>query len=314
MTRRRVGILGARGHVGGELIRMLSAHPELELRAVSSRELAGRHVGETVSSYTGDLRYESLGADDLAARGLDVWILALPNGAAAPYVAALDAAQPEVVMVDVSADHRFDARWHYGLPELYREHAAGQRRISNPGCYATGMQLALAPLSDLLAAPPVCFGVSGYSGAGTTPSPRNDPAKLADNLMPYTLVDHLHEREVTRHLGSPVHFMPHVAAFFRGLTITADVMLTRPLDRGAVMDRFLSRYAGEPFVDVQDEAPTVKDAAGTNRAVVGGFVVGEAGRRVVVVSSLDNLLKGAATQAVQNVNLALGLPETAGLT
>jgi N-acetyl-gamma-glutamyl-phosphate reductase len=310
---RRVGILGARGYVGGELIRLLSGHPELELAAVSSRELAGRRVKETVPSHSGELVYESLGPEDLAGRSLDVWILALPNGAAAPYVAALDAAQPDVVIVDVSADYRFDAAWYYGLPELFRKHAAGQRRISNPGCYATGMQLALAPLSDVLAGPPVCFGVSGYSGAGTTPSPRNDPARLAENLMPYSLVDHLHEREVSRHLGAPIHFMPHVAAFFRGLTITADVMLTRPLDRGAVMDRFLSCYAGEPFVDVQDEAPTVKDAAGTNRAVVGGFVVGEGGRRVVVVSSLDNLLKGAATQAVQNVNLALGLPEATGL-
>jgi N-acetyl-gamma-glutamyl-phosphate reductase len=311
---RRVGILGARGYVGGELIRLLSTHPELELAAVSSRELAGRRVAETVPSYSGELVYESLGPGDLAGRSLDVWILALPNGAAAPYVAALDAAQPDVVIVDVSADYRFDAAWYYGLPELFRKDAAGQRRVSNPGCYATGMQLALAPLSDVLAGPPVCFGVSGYSGAGTTPSPRNDPARLAENLMPYGLVDHLHEREVSRHLGSPIHFMPHVAAFFRGLTITADVMLSRPLDRGAIMDRYLSRFAGEPFVDVQDEAPTVKDAAGTNRAVVGGFVVGEGGRRVVVVSSLDNLLKGAATQAVQNVNLALGLPEAAGLS
>jgi N-acetyl-gamma-glutamyl-phosphate reductase len=311
---RRVGILGARGYVGGELIRLLSTHPELELAAVSSRELAGRRVAETVPSYSGELVYESLGPGDLAGRSLDVWILALPNGAAAPYVAALDSAQPNVVIVDVSADYRFDAAWYYGLPELFRKDAAGQRRVSNPGCYATGMQLALAPLSDVLAGPPVCFGVSGYSGAGTTPSPRNDPARLAENLMPYGLVDHLHEREVSRHLGSPIHFMPHVAAFFRGLTITADVMLSRPLDRGAIMDRYLSRFAGEPFVDVQDEAPTVKDAAGTHRAVVGGFVVGEGGRRVVVVSSLDNLLKGAATQAVQNVNLALGFPEAAGLT
>jgi N-acetyl-gamma-glutamyl-phosphate reductase len=311
---RRVGILGARGYVGGELIRLLSMHPELELAAVSSRELAGRRVAEAVLSYSGQLVYESLGPGDLAGRSLDVWILALPNGAAAPYVAALEAAQPGVVIVDVSADYRFDARWHYGLPELFRKHAPGQKRISNPGCYATGMQLALAPLSDLLAAPPVCFGVSGYSGAGTTPSPRNDPARLAENLMPYSLVDHLHEREVSRHLGSPIHFMPHVAAFFRGLTITADVTLSRPLDRGAIMDRYLSRFAGEPFVDVQDEAPTIKDAAGTHRAVVGGFVVGEGGRRVVVVSSLDNLLKGAATQALQNVNLALGLPEAAGLS
>jgi N-acetyl-gamma-glutamyl-phosphate reductase common form len=228
-------------------------------------------------------------------------------------VAALDAAQPHAVIVDLSADHRFDDQWHYGLPELFRKDAPGKRRIANPGCYATGMQLALFPLRDLLAAPPVCFGVSGYSGAGTTPSPRNDPAHLVDNLLPYGLVDHVHEREVSRHLGHGVHFMPHVAAFFRGLTITADVALVRSLERADVVARFQGGYASEPLVEVQEEAPSVRDTAGTHRAAVGGFVMGDAGRRAVVVCSLDNLLKGAATQALQNVNVALGLPEVAGL-
>jgi N-acetyl-gamma-glutamyl-phosphate reductase len=310
---RRVGIVGARGHVGGELIRLLTAHPELTLAAVTSRELAGRRVADTVSGYSGALSYENLGPGDLVSREIGVWILALPNGAAAPYVAAVEEAQPDAVIVDVSADHRFDEQWHYGLPELFRKNAAGRRHISNPGCYATAMQLALAPLRDLLAAPPACFGVSGYSGAGTTPSPRNDPARLADNLMPYSLIDHLHEREVSRHLGHAVHFMPHVAAFFRGLTITADVVLVRELERTDVVQRFMEHYASEPLVDVLDEAPSVRETAGTHRAAVGGFAVGDGGRRVVVVSSLDNLLKGAATQAVQNVNLALGLPELSGL-
>jgi N-acetyl-gamma-glutamyl-phosphate reductase len=311
--KRRVGIVGGRGYVGAELVRLFAAHPELELAAVGSRELAGRRVDETVPELRSELVYHALAPGDLPVLGLDGWILALPNGAAAAYVAALEEQQPEAVIVDVSADYRFDDAWHYGLPELFREKAAGRRRISNPGCYATAMQLALAPLADVLDGPPACFGVSGFSGAGTTPSPRNDPARLADNLLPYALVGHLHEREVTRHLGRPVHFMPHVAAFFRGLGITADIRLTRAFERAEIVERFRARYAAEPLLTVQDEAPDVRDAAGRNHASVGGFAVGDDGRRVVVVSVLDNLLKGAASQALQNLNQALGLPELSGV-
>jgi N-acetyl-gamma-glutamyl-phosphate reductase len=215
--------------------------------------------------------------------------------------------------VDLSADHRFDDAWFYGLPELYRKHYAGQRRIANPGCYATAMQLAIAPLGDQLAAPPACFGVSGYSGAGTTPSDRNDPGKLRDNLMPYSLTDHLHEREVTRHLGVPVEFMPHVAPHFRGITLTANLWLQRPLTRAAIEKTYRDFYAGEPLVHVVDEAPWVSRIAGKHYAEIGAFTLAPGGKRVVVVATLDNLLKGAATQAMQNLNLALGFDERAGI-
>ena len=108
----------------------------------------------------------------------------------------------DTVVVDLSADFRFNEGWYYGLPELTRGGYAGQKRISNPGCYATAMQLAITPLLDRLAGPPQCFGVSGYSGAGTTPSDKNNTELLHDNLMPYALADHMHEREVSRHLGA----------------------------------------------------------------------------------------------------------------
>src|SRR5690606_13003655 len=161
-----LGIVGARGHTGSELIRMIQAHPGFELAFVSSRELDGQRVADHNPGYAGELRFESLGADAVAAKGADAVILALPNGKAAPFVAALDAARPDTVIVDLSADYRFDEGWYYGLPELTRARGAGQSRISNPGCYATAMQLAITPLLDRLAGPPQCFGVSGYSGAG----------------------------------------------------------------------------------------------------------------------------------------------------
>jgi N-acetyl-gamma-glutamyl-phosphate reductase len=240
-------------------------------------------------------------------------VLALPNGKAAPYVQAIDAVTPGTLIVDLSADYRFDKTWYYALPELTRDAWRGQRRISNPGCYATAIQLSIAPLKGLLAAPPVCFGVSGYSGAGTTPSDKNDPDKLRDNLMPYALTGHTHEKEAGFQLGLPVEFMPHVAPHFRGLTVTTNLYLSRAMKRDEVIALFKRAYDSEKLVHVVDEAPWVIRIAHKHHAEIGGFAMSADGRRVVVVATLDNLLKGAATQAMQNINLALGFDELTGI-
>lgn len=308
-----LGLVGARGYVGAELIKLVAAHPRFELAFVSSRERDGQRLADHEPAYTGELRYSNLDATAAAGQGADALVLALPNGMAAGFVAALDTAGANPVVVDLSADYRFDESWHYGLPELTRARATGARRISNPGCYATAMQLAVAPLRDALAGPVQCFGVSGYSGAGTSPSDKNNPDKLRDNLMPYALVDHVHEREVTRQLGHPVEFMPHVAPHFRGITLTANLHLARAFSRDEVQQRYQAAYEGEPLVQVVNEAPWVSRIAGRHGAEVGGFTLSADGRRLVVVSTLDNLLKGAATQALQNLNLAFGLPETMGI-
>lgn len=308
-----VGIVGARGHTGMELIKLIAGHPALRLAFVSSRELDGQRVADHNAAHAGELRYENLDPAAVAAKGADAVILALPNGKAGPYVEAIDQAAPQTVIVDLSADYRFDSSWYYGLPELTRGAYAGQKRISNPGCYATAMQLAIAPLIERLAGPPQCFGVSGYSGAGTTPSDRNNPELLDGNLMPYALTGHVHEREVSAHLGVPVEFMPHVAPHFRGITMTVNLWLRQPLARDAIKAEYAGRYAGEPLIGVIDEAPWVSRIAGKHGAQIGAFTVAADKKRVVVVSTLDNLLKGAATQAMQNLNRALGLPELAGI-
>ena len=308
-NKRSIGIVGARGHTGTELIWLVAAHPQLELAFVSSRELDGQPVADHVDAYHGPLHYQSLDPAAVDARGADVVVLALPNGKAAPFVEAIDAAGPDTLVVDLSADYRFDPGWYYGLPEITRGRYAGQKRISNPGCYATAMQLAIWPMLDQLAGPPQCFGVSGYSGAGTTPSDRNNPELLRDNLMPYALVDHLHEREVSTRLGVPVEFMPHVAPHFRGITLTANLWLHEPVTVDQVRARYEQRYAGEPLVDVIDQAPWVSRIAGRHGVEIGGFAVAPGGKRLVVVATEDNLLKGAATQAMQNINIALGLGE-----
>ncbi len=295
-------------------MQILARHPGLALAFVESKTQAGRPVAEHLAGAPDGLRFEELGPEGVAAKGADAVVLALSNGQAAPYVAALDHVRPETVIVDVSADHRFDDAWVYGLPEINRARLQRARRIANPGCYATAAALAVKPLSahTLIDAPAQCFGISGYSGAGATPSPRNDVEALRDNLMPYSLVDHTHEREVRRHAG-PVDLMPHVAPFFRGITMTVSLSLFEPITVEMLKSIYTHAYGGEPLVRVVDEIPLVRDAAGKPFVTIGGFSTVSERRHGVLVVTLDNLLKGAASQAVQNLNLAFGFPELTGI-
>ncbi len=301
----RIGIVGARGHTGSRLLPLILGHPSLDLVFAGSRELAGQPVPGSE-----DMTFESIAPAHLSGSSLDAVILALPDGAGDAYV---EAAGADTVIVDISADHRFDDDWAYGLPELNRPQLKGATRIANPGCYATAAQIALAPLLDVISGVPAVFGVSGYSGAGATPSPRNDVDRLADNLMPYSLVGHNHERETTRHLGIPVRFMPHVHPAFSGLLATAHVPLGTAMKADEVRARFVGHYSEEPLVEVDEAIPELKDGTGRIGILVGGFAVSEDGRNAVVVAAEDNLLKGAAVQAIQNLNLALGLPELEGI-
>lgn len=300
-----VGIVGARGYTGSELLRILHRHPEVEVVWAGSREKAG----EPVDDYPG-LTFSDTDPEFVAANPVDVVFLALPDGASASFLGVIP---DETVVIDISADHRWDTDWAYGLPELFRDRIAGSRRIANPGCYATVMQLALAPLIDEAEGAPVVFGVSGYSGAGTTPGPRNDPDRLANNLLPYRLSGHNHEREATAHLGRPVRFMPHVHPTFRGLLVTANVPMSGPVTVDEVRERMEKAYASEPLVEITDDTPELADGTNLLGVLLGGFTVSEDGRSVVIVGAEDNLLKGAAVQAVQNMNLALGLEELTGI-
>ena len=313
-----VGLVGARGHTGRELIRLIAGHPQLMLAYAVSREYAGRPVSDIAPEDTDECIFEALDADSAAKRRADAVVLALPDGAGAAYAEAVEAHAPHRIVIDLSADRRFDNDWVYGLPELMRlqgraDDLAGARRVANPGCYATAMQLAVAPALPLLGGAPSVFGVSGYSGAGTTPNPRNDPERLKDNLLPYALVGHKHEREATRHLGQPVHFTPHVHPAFSGLLATAHLPLAASVEPAAFRRLYEEAYGGELLISVQNDPPTLRDGAGCKGARIGGFSISEDGRFAVVVAAIDNLLKGAAVQAIQNLNNALGLHETMGL-
>ncbi|KAI6129362.1 hypothetical protein EDD16DRAFT_1471367 [Pisolithus croceorrhizus] len=348
---KRLALVGARGYTGQALVTLLSSHPYLDLTHVSSRQLAGR----ALEGYTkGSVTYSNLGVNDVEEMeregAVDAWVLALPNGAGAPFVAALNNGAKEKeqkgvkasAVVDLSADWRFDDGWTYGLPELYNRPAIrDSTRIANPGCYATTIQLLIAPLLPYLkhGCWPTVFGVSGYSGAGTVPSqtpdgqpasiPKIPPESLGGAIRPYSLTDHVHEREAGRHLSRLLHdpsggcgkvsdamqvaFVPVVAPWFSGIICTLSMPLASKATAADIRALYEEKYQNERLVRVQAAIPSLADIAGKHGAVIGGVQVHSGGERVVVVGGLDNLLKGAATQCLQNLNLALGYDEFEGI-
>ena len=315
----RIAVVGARGYTGQALIDLLNRHPNMDLRHVSSRELAGKKLKGYDRK---EIIYENLTPDDIRRmaerKEIDCWVMALPNGVCKPYVDAIDeSGHSEAVVIDLSADYRFNPDWTYGLPELVqRNKIASATRISNPGCYATAAQLGIAPLMGHLApgpAQPTVFGVSGYSGAGTKPSPKNDVNNLTDNLIAYSLTDHIHEREISSQLGTDVAFVPHVAVWFAGIHHTISLPLAQKMASRDVRQLYQDRYDKEKLVKVSGESPQVKLIAGKHGVEIGGFAVHSSGMRAVVNVTIDNLLKGAATQCLQNMNLALGYAEYEGI-
>lgn len=316
----RLALIGARGYTGRELLGLLAAHPAIELALAASNAQAGEPISGEVPAWPDpEQRFVALAPEQVGEIAADVWVLAVPNGMSAPWVEAIEAAHPRALIVDLGADYRFDPEWVYGLTEFNRDSlrslaGKGGGRISNPGCYATGAQFGLLPLRDQLIGPPVIFGVSGHSGAGRTPSARNDPERLRDNLIPYALTGHVHEQEISAHLGRPVRFHPHVAAFFRGISLTIAVELSAPASIESLQAGFAARYHAEPLVRVRAEVPEIAGLAPRTGVEIGGFSTDARNtQRASLVVVLDNLLKGAASQALQNINLALGLDELTGI-
>ncbi|GAO15375.1 hypothetical protein UVI_02010390 [Ustilaginoidea virens] len=313
----RVGLIGGRGYTGTVLVELFNKHRYMDLVHVSSRELAGLPL----RGYTKrQIVYENLSPEDIGQldKDVDCWVLALPNNVSEPYVEALDRVQKETghrsVIIDLSADHRFDDSWTYGLPEITKRSKICQStRISNPGCYATGAQLGIAPLVEHLAGSPTVFGISGYSGAGVKPCSKNDTTLLKDNLIPYSLTGHVHEQEIGHNLGISAAFIPHVASWFRGIHLAISIPLVRSMSSRNIRQLYQDRYAAESLVKVVGEPPLVRSIAMKHHCEIGGFAVDTNGTRVVVCVTIDNLNKGASTQCLQNMNLALGYAEYEGI-
>jgi N-acetyl-gamma-glutamyl-phosphate reductase len=311
-----INLVGGRGYTGSELLRLLAGHPQMELGVASSRSLFGQRISQSCEGWPDDGKvFTSLEPQGVGSHPADAWVLALPNGLAAGWVEHIRNEFPDRIILDLSADYRFDPGWAYGLPERFRAELKTSSLIANPGCYATGAQLGLLPLKERLASPPVVFGVSGFSGAGKTPSPRNDPDRLRDNLMPYALSGHVHEREISFQLGRDISFMPHVAAFFRGISLTISFGLDGGVSEDELLATFQKAYAGEARIRVSMDTPEVSGIQGLPDVHIGGFTIDARNpARGALVVVLDNLLKGAASQALQNLNLALGLDEEMGIS
>ncbi|VAW47158.1 N-acetyl-gamma-glutamyl-phosphate reductase [hydrothermal vent metagenome] len=308
----KIAILGARGYVGIELIQLLDQHPKVKLQAVFSRSYAGKHVQEVVSGFSdAELIYQAGDFSALQAMSLDVLFLALPDGIAREHdeLWVSMAQNKGTVIIDLSADYRFDDTWIYGQPETYADKLKQAKLIANPGCYATGIQMGLRPLLPYLQDAdndvPTAFGISGYSGAGTTPSDKNNPARLADNLLAYKSTGHTHEKEVSHVLQHTIRFMPHVAAHFRGIHLTLSGKLNLTLTERELYELFNNFYAEMPLIEVQQQPPEIQQISRKHQLIVGGFSTSDTEHGHFVLNvCLDNLMKGAATQAVQNMNLA----------
>ncbi len=329
----QVGIVGASGFTGAELLRLLAGHPELEVVAATGDTQAGTAVAELYPSLSA--AYPTLAFtpyDAAALAGLDLVFLGLPHGASQAIVAEL--AGKVTHLVDLAADFRLQdpalyPQWYgeahsapdllpdfaYGLPELFRSDIRAKAHVATPGCNPTAAVLALAPLMRAGALEPVGIVVdaaSGVSGAGRPPKPTTTFCTVDEDFTAYGLLDHRHTPEMEQVLGASVLFTPHLAPMNRGILATCYARPTGPTSTATLLDLQRAAYADEPFVVVTEGSPSTKATLGSNCAHVTARFDERTGW-VVAIAAIDNLTKGASGAAVQCANLLLDLPETTGL-
>ncbi|HJR44854.1 MAG TPA: N-acetyl-gamma-glutamyl-phosphate reductase [Actinomycetota bacterium] len=308
-------VLGASGYAGGELLRLLVGHPVMSVGAAAGATRVGEAVEDVHPQLRGSLELELVGIEEAAA-GADICFSCLPHGVLPDHLDAISSG----VLVDLADDFRADPGWIYCVPELDRSMLAGASRIANPGCYPTAALLCLVPFArrGLIAGPITVDALSGVSGAGR--AARDDLlfATLDGSAAAYGTVAHRHIPEMERGLAAfgsletTVSFTPHLIPISRGLLVTARAQLTRSITDDEALQVLTESYAGERFVEVVAQWPSTKAVAGTNMAHVSARVDERAGF-LICSATIDNLGKGAAGQAIQNANLALGLDEAAGL-
>jgi N-acetyl-gamma-glutamyl-phosphate reductase len=332
----KVGIVGGSGYTGGELLRLLSHHPGAEAVCITSRKLEGRPVGDvhTHLRAVSSLNFESPSASEVAER-CDVVFTAVPPGPAMDWVPELLDAGAKVV--DLSADYRlplevFEKTYGmkhrafreavFGMTELHPE-VKGADFVANPVCYPTGASLSVAPLVGAGLAERVIFdSKSGISGAGIAPSQTSHYPNMAENVIAYKLTAHRHRAEINQELsrispGIKASFTPHVVPAVRGIFTTAHLLVKDEFvgeipDKAGIERIYRDFYKNSPFIRIVPGVPSLAAVRGSNFCDI-GFEVDGSGDRIVVVSAIDNLVKGASGQAIQNMNLMTGMAETEGL-
>jgi N-acetyl-gamma-glutamyl-phosphate reductase len=333
----RIGIVGGTGYTGVELLRLLAQHPNCELAAITSRKDAGTGVAEMFPNLRGRVGLKFSDPGKAGLKSCDLVFFATPNGVAMGEARAL--VEGGVRIIDIAADFRIQdvalwEQWYgvkhacpelvaeavYGLPEVNRERIREARIVANPGCYPTAVQLGLLPLADSGVVDLdhlIADAKSGVSGAGRKAEVHTLLAEASDNFKAYGVPGHRHHPEITQGLaraaGRPVNliFVPHLVPMIRGIHATLYARLTGKVDLQALYEK---RYAREPFVDVMPAGshPDTRSVRGANFCRIAVHQP-RGGDIAVVLSVIDNLVKGASGQAVQNMNIMFGLPETTGL-
>ena len=322
----RAVIIGASGITGYELTKILDKHPQVEIKLLNSQSCDGKKVKEVFPETEGELRetiYHNMTDVEINGLGADVVFLCVPHTEAMKHVPWL---KPKVI--DLSADYRFKdpvefekiygvqhqdkkTKAVYGLPEIFKNKIQKAKVIANPGCFATACILASYPIQKF--AKYIVFDCkSGFSGAGKGSVYFQDPSIIQDNIQAYKLANHRHKYEIEQFIKTKMSFTPHVINTYQGILCTAHVLLKKHLEPEQVKNIFKSQYHNCPFVEVIDQIPDLHDAQKTNKCVIGGFEMDE-NNQIVIVSAIDNLIKGAVGQAVQNMNLMFGLKEVEGL-
>jgi N-acetyl-gamma-glutamyl-phosphate reductase len=327
----RVLVAGASGFTGALAARIIWNHPQLELVAATSRGDAGKRLDAIYPRYRVPIELTELDLENLP--DVEAAIVAYPHGAAAPTDAALRA--QDVLVVDLSADFRLRdretyERWYgehgapdlfgtgvYGLSELYRDELREAKLVATPGCYPTASVLALAPLAEQgLLSEVFVSAMQGTSGYGRSSDDLVHFSNMTENAFPYKTEGHRHRPEIEQELAAlgspaPVTFVPHLLPLDQGELATCFASLREQISKEAIRDLYDRRYAEEPFVHVLDGPPNLRAVRDTNECHV--YVTVEERGRVMAFSAIDNIWKGASSQGVQNLNLMLGLDETAGL-
>jgi N-acetyl-gamma-glutamyl-phosphate reductase len=327
----QVLVAGASGYTGALAAQIVWNHPELELVAATSRSDAGKRLDRLYPRYRVPIELTVLDLENLPE--VDAAIVAYPHGAAAPTVAALR--EQGILVVDLSADFRLRdletyQRWYgehgapelfgtgvYGLTELYREQLREAKLVATPGCYPTASVLALAPLAEKgLLSEVFVAAMQGTSGYGRSSDDLVHFSAMTENAFPYKTEGHRHRPEIEQELAAlgspaPVTFVPHLLPLDQGELATCFASLSEPTSKEAIRDLYEQRYSEEPFVHVLDGPPNLRAVRDTNECHV--YVTVEERGRVTAFAAIDNIWKGASSQGVQNLNLMLGIDETAGL-
>jgi len=314
MRRVRAGIIGGAGYTGGEMIRLLINHPAVDIKFIHSKSNAGKPVADIHEDLAGDT---ALAFDAEWHTEVDVVFLCVGHGEAKKLIDESGSQFDGVLVIDLSQDFRLGASgWVYGLPELNREEIRSAQAVANPGCFATAIQLGLLPLAKAgLLGDVYTTGITGSTGAGQSLSATSHFSWRANNIQAYKTLTHQHLKEIGQSLRQlqpssqpSVHFTPWRGDFTRGIFISSQLKVEKKPEE--VLALFEEFYKGHPFTIVSRKPISLKQVVNTNKCLI---QLEQEGSQLVVHSALDNLLKGASGQAVQNMNLLFGLDETAGL-